>query len=111
MALMAMLSGAGGNAAQLTLYIYSVVALAALAWGIRTINDVCTTSLFPAILTHFLSQENPKHMLYLPTPSSLIISSTPPGPYILLFAGGYIPRMTAGAMRTPRRSKRSSTVT
>jgi hypothetical protein len=47
--LMAMLSGAGGNAAQLTLYLYSVVALAGLAWGIRTINDVCpTTSLFPS---------------------------------------------------------------
>ncbi|KAI9444485.1 Inositolphosphorylceramide synthase subunit Kei1-domain-containing protein [Lactarius indigo] len=45
--LIAMLTGAGGNAAQLTLYIYSVLALAGLAWGLRTIND-----------------ENPKHMLY-----------------------------------------------
>lgn len=45
--LIAMLTGAGGNAAQLTLYIYSVLALVAFAWGIRTIND-----------------ENPKHMLY-----------------------------------------------
>ncbi|KAH8986119.1 Inositolphosphorylceramide synthase subunit Kei1-domain-containing protein [Lactarius akahatsu] len=33
--------------AQLTLYIYSVLALAGLAWGLHTIND-----------------ENPKHMLY-----------------------------------------------
>ncbi|KAF8268697.1 Inositolphosphorylceramide synthase subunit Kei1-domain-containing protein [Lactarius quietus] len=45
--LMAMLTGAGGNAAQLTLYLYSIVGLAGLAWGMRTIND-----------------ENPKHMLY-----------------------------------------------
>ncbi|KAH9030188.1 Inositolphosphorylceramide synthase subunit Kei1-domain-containing protein [Lactarius hengduanensis] len=45
--LIAMLTGAGGNAAQLTLYIYSVLALAGLAWGLHTIND-----------------ENPKHMLY-----------------------------------------------
>ena len=51
--LMAMLTGAGGNAAQLTLYIYSVLALAALAWGIRTINDVCPTSLFCRIVAHF----------------------------------------------------------
>ncbi|KAI0306113.1 Inositolphosphorylceramide synthase subunit Kei1-domain-containing protein [Multifurca ochricompacta] len=45
--LIAMLTGAGGNAAQLTLYIYSVFALVALTWGIRAVND-----------------ENPKHMLY-----------------------------------------------
>jgi hypothetical protein len=63
--LMAMLTGAGGNAAQLTLYIYSVIALAALAWGIRTINDVCPRSFSAALLlTSFFSQENPKHMLY-----------------------------------------------
>ncbi|KAH9967543.1 Inositolphosphorylceramide synthase subunit Kei1-domain-containing protein [Russula dissimulans] len=45
--LIALLAGAGGNAAQLTLYIYSALALIALAWGIRAINE-----------------ENPKHMLY-----------------------------------------------
>ena len=60
-----MLTGAGGNAAQLTLYIYSVLALAALAWGLRTINDVrYPTSLFYPPPVHFCSQENPKHMLY-----------------------------------------------
>jgi len=45
--LIALLTGAGGNAAQLTLYIYSALALVALTWGIRAVND-----------------ENPKHMLY-----------------------------------------------
>ncbi|KAN0113858.1 Inositolphosphorylceramide synthase subunit Kei1 domain containing protein [Russula decolorans] len=45
--LIALLTGAGGNAAQLTLYIYSALALIGLAWGIRAVN-----------------QENPKHMLY-----------------------------------------------
>jgi len=45
--LIALLTGAGGNAAQLTLYIYSAVALIALTWGLRAINE-----------------ENPKHMLY-----------------------------------------------
>ena len=60
-----MLTGAGGNAAQLTLYIYSVLALGALAWGIRTINDVRHhTSIHYHILAHLCSQENPKHMLY-----------------------------------------------
>ena len=63
--LMAMLTGAGGNAAQLTLYLYSVLALGGLAWGIRTINDVChNISLSHCVLANFSSQENPKHMLY-----------------------------------------------
>ncbi|KAI9453019.1 hypothetical protein BJY52DRAFT_1400378 [Lactarius psammicola] len=70
MVLIAMLTGAGGNAAQLTLYIYSVLALAALAWGLRTIND-----------------ENPKHMLYFAHVFSPIIFSTPPGQFILPFTG------------------------
>lgn len=38
--LIALLTGAGGNAAQLTLYIYSAVALIALTWGLRAINEV-----------------------------------------------------------------------
>jgi len=45
--LIALLTGAGGNAAQLTLYIYSALALIGLSWGIRAVHD-----------------ENPKHMLY-----------------------------------------------
>jgi len=45
--LIALLTGAGGNAAQLTLYIYSALALIGITWGIRAVND-----------------ENPKHMLY-----------------------------------------------
>jgi inositol phosphorylceramide synthase regulatory subunit len=38
--LIALLTGAGGNAAQLTLYIYSAIALVALTWGNRAVNDV-----------------------------------------------------------------------
>jgi hypothetical protein len=38
--LIALLTGAGGNAAQLTLYIYSALALIGLAWGIRAVNQV-----------------------------------------------------------------------
>ncbi|OCH96323.1 DUF1753-domain-containing protein [Obba rivulosa] len=45
--LIAVLTGAGGSAAQLSLYIYSVLGLAALAWGLKAI-----------------SKEDPKQTLY-----------------------------------------------
>ncbi|KAI0955186.1 hypothetical protein AcW1_006844 [Taiwanofungus camphoratus] len=45
--LVAVLTGAGGSAAQLSLYIYSVLGLIALAWGLKSI-----------------SQEDPKQTLY-----------------------------------------------
>ncbi|KAJ3522893.1 hypothetical protein NM688_g8806 [Phlebia brevispora] len=45
--LVAVLTGAGGSAAQLTMYIYSVVALIALAWGLKAVG-----------------QEDAKHTLY-----------------------------------------------
>jgi small-conductance mechanosensitive channel len=38
--LIAVLTGAGGSAAQLTLYIYSTVALVALAWGLNAVKRV-----------------------------------------------------------------------
>lgn len=63
--LIALLTGAGGNAAQLTLYIYSALALIGLSWGIRAVNQVRHPSDY---LSHpyspFTMQENPKHMLY-----------------------------------------------
>jgi len=37
--LIAVLTGAGGSFAQLSLYIYSAIALAALAWGLRVVKD------------------------------------------------------------------------
>ncbi|KAJ3571917.1 hypothetical protein NP233_g3447 [Leucocoprinus birnbaumii] len=37
--LIAVLTGAGGSFAQLSLYIYSVVALVALTWGLRAVKD------------------------------------------------------------------------
>ncbi|EPT00936.1 hypothetical protein FOMPIDRAFT_1121571 [Fomitopsis schrenkii] len=45
--LIAMFTGAGGTAAQLSLYIYSAIALAALVWGIKS-----------------TTQEDAKHTLY-----------------------------------------------
>lgn len=38
--LIAVLTGAGGSFAQLSLYIYSVVALIALVWGLRAVKNV-----------------------------------------------------------------------
>lgn len=38
--LIAVLTGAGGSAAQLSLYIYSVLGLIALAWGLKAVNEV-----------------------------------------------------------------------
>ncbi|EIM86854.1 DUF1753-domain-containing protein [Stereum hirsutum FP-91666 SS1] len=37
--LIAVLTGAGGSAAQLSLYIYSVLGLIALAWGLKAVNE------------------------------------------------------------------------
>lgn len=45
--LIAVLTGAGGSFAQLSLYIYSVIALVALAWGLRAVKDVCLPSASP----------------------------------------------------------------
>lgn len=45
--LIAVLTGAGGSAAQLSLYIYSVIGLIALAWGLKA-----------------TTKEDPKHTLY-----------------------------------------------
>jgi uncharacterized membrane-anchored protein len=42
--LVAVLTGVGGSFAQLSLYIYSVVALIALVWGLRAVKDA---RLFP----------------------------------------------------------------
>ena len=44
--LVAVLTGAGGSLAQLSLYIYSVVGLIALVWGLKAILHVCMSPLF-----------------------------------------------------------------
>ena len=51
--LIAVLTGAGGSFAQLSLYIYSAVALVALGWGLRAVKEVWTclfSNLFMKIL-------------------------------------------------------------
>lgn len=61
--LIAMLAGAGGSFAQLSLYLYSVLALVALAWGLRTVKEVCEIAIVTLNYRHVL-QEDPKHTLY-----------------------------------------------
>lgn len=41
--LIAVLTGAGGSFAQLSLYIYSVIALLALGWGLKAVKEVYIT--------------------------------------------------------------------
>ena len=67
--LIALLTGAGGNAAQLTLYIYSALALIGLSWGIRAVHDVrslirSTSSSFAHICPHI--GESEAHALFCP---------------------------------------------
>ena len=66
--LIALLTGAGGSAAQLTLYIYSAVALVALTWGIRAVNDVRSTrSLILHLYLHWHHTGEPEaHALLCP---------------------------------------------
>jgi inositol phosphorylceramide synthase regulatory subunit len=62
--LIAVLTGAGGSFAQLSLYIYSVIALVALAWGLRAVKDVRQPSSFSDSCSLYLLQEDPKQTLY-----------------------------------------------
>ena len=56
--LIAVLTGAGGSFAQLSLYIYSVIALVALTWGLRAVKDV-RSSLFLALFALFFTASSP----------------------------------------------------
>jgi hypothetical protein len=65
--LIALLTGAGGNAAQLTLYIYSAFALIGLTWGIRAVNEVRYTSSDPlsfSLLTFHNTGKPEAHALF-----------------------------------------------
>jgi len=86
--LIAVLTGAGGSFAQLSLYIYSVIALLALTWGLRAVKDV------RLILCFFFSLTHPPHRRIQDRPSTLptflpqTMSSQLPGPSFSLLSGG-----------------------
>src|SRR6266550_5530510 len=59
--LIAVVTGAGGSFAQLSLYIYSVLALIVFTWGLRRVKEVCRPTF------HFCSS---RHTIYVFTGGS-----------------------------------------
>ena len=98
--LIAVLTGAGGSFAQLSLYIYSVLALLALAWGLRVVQEVCQpvrSTAHPLILSS--TRRIPKRHFILLTYFSPTISSLLLGLSSLLLSGGCGRRMMDAAKR------------
>jgi hypothetical protein len=65
--LIAVLTGAGGSAAQLSLYIYSTIALVALAWGLNAVKRVSLgycPIMFPLLTRGNPVQEDARSTLY-----------------------------------------------
>ena len=65
--LIAVLTGAGGSAAQLSLYIYSTIALVALAWGLNAVKRVSLgycPIMFPLLTRGNPTQEDARSTLY-----------------------------------------------
>ena len=106
--LVAVLTGAGGSLAQLSLYIYSVLGLIALVWGLKAILHVCGTVHLPsqatanALCRRILSSHSTLH-----TSSSLITSSPRHGLCSLRWYGGSTLLMTAVCKPIRRLRRRS----
>lgn len=111
--LIAVLTGAGGSAAQLSLYIYSTFALVALAWGLKAVNKVSCAIVYTSApqvssvgLRRILGKPSTLHTRFSP-----ITSSQPLGQCISLFRGGFTHRTTGAAWPTRQRSSPSSKTT
>jgi hypothetical protein len=94
--LIAVITGAGSNFAQLSLYIYSVLGLVALSWGLKSVKDVRRFStILDLQLTLFflLDRKTLSTHSILRTSSSSTTSSQQLGRYFSLLSGGLIPRM------------------
>ncbi|KAF8151949.1 hypothetical protein K438DRAFT_1988070 [Mycena galopus ATCC 62051] len=83
--LIAVLTGAGGSFAQLSMYIYSVLGLIALGWGLKVVKA-----------------EDARQTLYLAIYSLQTTSCPPRGRFTLLFGGGGTPRTTEPVRPTRR---------
>jgi inositol phosphorylceramide synthase regulatory subunit len=78
--LIAVLTGAGGSFAQLSLYVYSAVALVALGWGLRAVKEVRMINLsFLSCTDREAFRKMRGTHSTLPTCSSPTISSPPFG--------------------------------
>jgi Inositolphosphorylceramide synthase subunit Kei1 len=93
--LIALLTVAGGNAAQLTLYIYSAFALIGLTWGIRAVNEVRydVHPFFLSLLTFHHAGKLEANALFCSYIFLPIMCSIPSGPFISLSTGGSIPAL------------------
>ena len=96
--LIAVLTGAGGSVAQLSLYMYSVIGLIALIWGLKAIIHVCYP-LDPFVLS--LTSLSPPCRRMQSNPCTLLICSSRTicflrhGSCSSPLFGGSTPRMTA----------------
>jgi hypothetical protein len=93
--LIAVMTGAESNFAQLSLYIYSVLGLVALSWGLKSIKDVCRSStvLDLQLTSSLFDRKTLSTHSILRTSSSSITSSQQLGQYSSPLSGGLIPRM------------------
>lgn len=112
--LIAVFTGAGGSAAQLTLYIYSTVALVALVWGLNAVKRVglsyvrlCFRSSRVGALYRKI-QGAPYTLLTFSLPTTFY---RPRGPSSSLLYGGCIALMMVGACPTPLPKTISSGIT
>ena len=103
--LIAVVTGAGGSFAQLSLYIYSVLALVALVWGLKAVRDVRVT-LNPPPFAHVRHRRTQNKPSISPTSFSQIMSFQPRGQSTLPSSGGSRHPMTEGDPQIhPRRNK------
>ena len=64
--LIAVLTGAGGSFAQLSMYIYSVLALVALAWGLRAVKEARRSPYLVDVSSHIYHRKIPNKHFILP---------------------------------------------
>jgi hypothetical protein len=98
--LIAVLTGAGGSAAQLSLYIYSTVALVALAWGLNAVKRVGLS--YVRVCLRSLHVATPRRKIrrvpcILRTSSLPTTFYRPRGPSFLPLCGGCIAPTMVGA--------------
>jgi hypothetical protein len=58
------LTGAGGSFAQLSLYVYSAIALVALGWGLKAVKEASPTRVGVLSTDGLRHQEDAKHTFY-----------------------------------------------
>jgi len=85
-----MLTGAGGTFAQLSLYLYSVIALVGLGWGLRAVKEVHSLNL----------TSSHHHSRYIPSggpeANPLLCSPILCGPYLLYLLDRILRRHLVG---------------